>query len=95
LGSLLADLAEASHVHRSAEPGPPMLASLDCKHPGVCPFWHGALSVDGDLFGAWPLSADKRRQMQDKLYGPIDAIDAMFEAWFYIATSLSTFLTGI
>jgi len=34
-GSLLADRDEASPAHRSADPEPPMLASLHCKHPGV------------------------------------------------------------
>jgi len=69
VGSLLADWTEASPAHRSAEPEPPMLASLHCKHPGVRPFWHGALSENGGLFGEWPMSTDRqRRQMQDKLY---------------------------
>jgi len=68
-GSLLGDRAKTSPAHRSAEPGPPLLASLHCKQPGVCPFWHGALSADGGFFGAWPMSADRqRRQMQDKLH---------------------------
>jgi len=47
-GSLLADRQvrpEGSPAHRSAERGLPMLALLHCKHPGVCPFWHGALFV--------------------------------------------------
>jgi len=43
-GSLLADRAEASPAHRFADREPPMLASLDCKHPGVRPSWHGTLS---------------------------------------------------
>jgi len=30
-------------------------ASLHCKHLGVCPFWHGALSADNGFFGAWPM----------------------------------------
>jgi len=43
-GSLLAYRTEASPAHCSAKPGPLMLASLHCKHPGVCLFWHGVLS---------------------------------------------------
>jgi len=45
-------------TYHYAETGPPMLASLHCKHPGVCPFWHGAPSVDGGLFGAYPTQTD-------------------------------------
>jgi len=50
-GSFLADRAEASPAHHSAEPGPTMRASMHCKYPDVCPFWHGALSADGGWFG--------------------------------------------
>ena len=41
-----------------------MLAALHCKHPGICPFWHGILSADGGLFAV----ANVGRQTQDKLY---------------------------
>jgi len=41
-GSFLADRAEASPAHCSADPEPPMLASLQCKQSGVRPSWNGA-----------------------------------------------------
>jgi len=57
--------SESSPAHRSAEPGPPMLASHHCKHPGVCPFWHGAPC----LWTAACLARIQRRQTE-QLYAP-------------------------
>ena len=44
--SLLANCAEASPAHRSADPEPQVLASRRCKHPGVRPSWNDALSTE-------------------------------------------------
>jgi len=41
-GSLPADRAEASPAHRSADPEPPLLASLHYNHPLVLERRHGA-----------------------------------------------------
>ena len=55
--------AEASPAHCSADLRPQMLALLHCKHAGVRPSWHSALSRL-----VWRVSSWSRHRRTDKLW---------------------------